>query len=118
MKKILFIILYILIGLYTKAITHNIAIGQQYIEKTVSNGDIVLFQKEVMSCLRKRNLVRNIESFTNNVPYELSFYGYFSKKYRNKWDMLGNFLDTEIVNQKQELNNDGNQRPQIDELLL
>lgn len=84
----------------------------------LENLDIVLFQKEVMSCLRKRNLVRNVESFTNNVPYELSFYGYFSKKYRNKWDMLGNFLDTEIVNQKQELNNDGNQRPQIDELLL
>lgn len=84
----------------------------------LENLDIVLFQKEVMSCLRKRNLVQNAESFTNNVPYELSFYGYFSKKYRNKWDMLGNFLDTEIVNQKQELNNDGNQRPQIDELLL
>lgn len=84
----------------------------------LENLDIILFQKEVMSCLRKRNLVRNVESFTNNVPYELSFYGYFSKKYRNKWDMLGRFLDTEIVNQKQELNNNGNQRPQIDELLL
>lgn len=63
----------------------------------LENLDIVLFQKEVMSCLRKRNLVGNVESFTNNVPYELSFYGYFSKKYRNKWDMLGNFLDTEIT---------------------
>lgn len=84
----------------------------------LENLDIVLFQKEVMSYLRKRNLVRNVESFTDNVPYELSFYGYFSKKYRNKWDMLGNFLDTEIVNQKQELNDDRNQRSQIDELLL
>lgn len=63
----------------------------------LKNLDIVLFQKEVMSCLRKRNLVRDVESFTDNVPYELSFYGYFSKKYRNKWDMLGNFLDTEIA---------------------
>lgn len=84
----------------------------------LKNLDIVLFQKEVMSCLRKRNLIRDVESFTDNVPYELSFYGYFSKKYRNKWDMLGNFLDTEIVNQKQELNDDRNQRSQIDELLL
>lgn len=84
----------------------------------LENLDIVLFQKEVMSCLRKRNLIRDVESFTDNVPYELSFYGYFSKKYRNKWDMLGNFLDTEIVNQKQELNDDRNQRSQIDELLL
>ena len=84
----------------------------------LKNLDIVLFQKEVMSCLRKRNLVRNAESFTNNVPYELSFYGYFSKKYRNKWDVLGKFLDTEIVNQKQKLNNNGSKRSQIDELLL
>lgn len=84
----------------------------------LENLDIVLFQKEVMSCLRKRNLIQDVESFTDNVPYELSFYGYFSKKYRNKWDMLGNFLDTEIVNQKQELNDDRNQRSQIDELLL
>lgn len=84
----------------------------------LKNLDIVLFQNEVMSCLRKRNLVRDIESFTNNVPYELSFYGYFSKKYRNKWDVLGKFLDTEIVNQKQKLNNNGSQRSQIDELLL
>lgn len=84
----------------------------------LKNLDIVLFQKEVMSCLRKRNLVQNAESFTNNVPYELSFYGYFSKKYRNKWDMLGYFLDTKIIAKKQELNEDGNQIPQIDELLL
>lgn len=84
----------------------------------LENLDIVLFQKEVMSCLRKRNLVRDAESFTDNTPYELSFYGYFSKKYRNKWDVLGNFLDTKIIAKKQELNEDGNQRPQIDELLL
>lgn len=84
----------------------------------LENLDIVLFQKEVMSCLRKRNLVRNAESFTNNVPYELSFYGYFSKKYRNKWNVLGNFLDIEIVNQMQKLNNNGSQRSQIDELPL
>lgn len=63
----------------------------------LENLDIVLFQKEAMSCLRKRNLIRDVESFTDNTPYELSFYGYFSKKYRNKWDMLGKFLDTEIT---------------------
>lgn len=63
----------------------------------LENLDIALFQKEVMSCLKKRNLIRDVGSFTNNVPYELSFYGYFSKKYRNKWNMLGKFLDTEIT---------------------
>lgn len=83
----------------------------------LENLDIILFQNEVMSCLRKRNLIRNIESFTNNVPYELSFYGYFSKKYRNKWDMLGRFLDTEITKHDYFRNTDSH-RPQADELLL
>lgn len=45
------------------------------------------------------------------------FYGYFLKKYRNKWNILGDFLDTEVIIQKRELNDD-NQRLQIDESLL
>lgn len=79
--------------------------------------DIILFQKEVISCLRKRNLVQDVDGFVKNVPYELSFYGYFSKKYKNKWGMLGKFLDTEVVIQKRKLNDD-NQKLQIDESLL
>ena len=62
----------------------------------LDNLDIVLFQKEVMSCLRKRNLVQNEDDFIKNVPYELCFYGYFSKKYRNKWPALRRLLDTKI----------------------
>lgn len=83
----------------------------------LENLDIVLFQKEVMSCLKKRNLIRDVESFTDNVPYELSLYGYFSKKYRNKWDMLGDFLDTEITehNRFKDANHYG---LQADEFLL
>lgn len=68
----------------------------------LKNLDIALFQKEVMSCLRKRNLVRNVDCFTKNVPYELKFYGYFSKKYRNKWNALRKFLDTKIDDSKHE----------------
>lgn len=83
----------------------------------LKNLDIVLFQNEVMSCLKKRNLVRDVESFTDNVPYELSFYGYFSKKHRNKWDMLGNFLDTEITEHDYFRDTDGHGL-QIDEPLL
>lgn len=83
----------------------------------LKNLDIVLFQKEVMSCLRKRNLVRDVESFTDNVPYELSFYGYFSKKYRNKWNVLGNFLDTKITEHDYFRDTDGHGL-QIDESLL
>lgn len=70
-----------------------------------------------MYCLRKRNLVQNVDGFVENVPYELSFHGYFSKKYRNKWNILGDFLDTEVIIQKRELNDD-NQKLQIDESLL
>lgn len=83
----------------------------------LGNLDIALFQKEVMSCLRKRNLVRDVESFTDNVPYELSFYGYFSKKYRNKWDVLGNFLDTEIT-EHDYFRDKNSHKPQADEFLL
>lgn len=87
----------------------------------LKNLDIALFQKEVMSCLRKRNLVRNVEGFTNNVPYELSFYGYFSKKYRNKWDMLGKFLDTKTGisdNLHYNINDKGSRGLRADESLL
>lgn len=87
----------------------------------LKNLDIILFQKEVMSCLRKRNLVQDVDGFTKNVPYELSFYGYFSKKYRNKWDMLGNFLDTDIGisdNLRYNTNDEGSQGLQADESLL
>lgn len=87
----------------------------------LKNLDIILFQKEIVSCLRKRNLVRDVDSFIKNVPYELSFYGYFSKKYRNKWDMLGNFLDTDIGisdNLRYNTNDEGSQGLQADESLL
>lgn len=83
----------------------------------LENLDIVLLQKEVMSCLRKRNLVQDVDGFAKNVPYELSFYGYFSKKHRNKWDMLGRFLDTEISEHDYFRNTDSH-GPQADELLL
>lgn len=79
--------------------------------------DIILFQKEVMFCLRKRNLVRDVDGFVKNVPYELSFYGYFSKKYRNKWDVLGNFLDTEIT-EHDYFKDTNSHEPQVDEFLL
>lgn len=45
MKKILIILILTITCLSIKAITHNVAIGQQYSDKTISNGDIVLFEK-------------------------------------------------------------------------
>lgn len=58
--------------------------------------DILEFQKDVMHCLGQRNIVKDVDSFTQNVPQELSFYAYFSKKYKGKYDEVASFLDKKI----------------------
>ena len=58
--------------------------------------DIVALQKEVMHCLGQRNVVKDVDLFAQNVPQELSFYAYFSKKYKWKYDEFASFLDKKI----------------------
>lgn len=58
--------------------------------------DIIEFQKEVMHCLGQRNIVKDVNLFVQNVPHELSFYAYFSKKYKGKYDEFASFLDKKI----------------------
>lgn len=58
--------------------------------------DIIEFQKEVMHCLGQRNIVKDVDLFVQNVPYELSFYAYFSKKHKGKYDEFASFLDKKI----------------------
>lgn len=58
--------------------------------------DIIEFQKDVMHCLGQRNIVKDVDSFTQNVPQELSFYAYFSKKYKGKYDEFASFLDKKV----------------------
>ena len=58
--------------------------------------DILEFQKDVMHCLGQRNIVKDVDSFTQNVPQELSFYAYFSKKYKWKYDEFASFLDKKV----------------------
>lgn len=58
--------------------------------------DIIEFQKEVMHCLEQRNIVKDVNLFARNVPQELSFYAYFSKKYKGKYDEFASFLDKKI----------------------
>lgn len=65
--------------------------------------DIVALQKEVMHCLGQRNIVKDVDSFTQSVPQELSFYAYFSKKYKGKYDEFASFLDKKISPRKQGL---------------
>lgn len=59
--------------------------------------DIIEFQKDVMHCLGQRNIVKDVDSFTQSVPQELSFYAYFSKKYKGKYDEVASFLDKKIL---------------------
>ena len=59
--------------------------------------DILEFQKDVMHCLGQRNIVKDVDSFTQNVPQELSFYAYFSKKYKGKYDEVASFLNKKIL---------------------
>ena len=65
--------------------------------------DIIEFQKGVMHCLGQRNIVKDVDSFTQSVPQELSFYAYFSKKYKGKYDEFASFLDKKISPRKQGL---------------
>lgn len=58
--------------------------------------NILEFQKDVMHCLGQRNIVKDVDSFTQNVPQELSFYAYFSKKYKGKYDEVASFLDKKV----------------------
>ena len=58
--------------------------------------NIIKFQKEVMHCLGQRNIVKDVDLFIQNVPQELSFYAYFSKKYKGKYDEFASFLDKKI----------------------
>ena len=52
--------------------------------KLLETLDLDMFQKEVHALLRNRNLIKDSEKYFGNVPKELSFYAYFSKKYRKK----------------------------------
>lgn len=58
--------------------------------------DVIEFQKDVMHCLGQRNIVKDVDSFTQSVPQELSFYAYFSKKYKWKYGEFASFLDKKI----------------------
>ena len=57
---------------------------------------IVGFQKQVMNLLKQRTLLSIKDVFERRVPKELSFYVYFSKKYRSNYDALEEFLDKKV----------------------
>ena len=64
--------------------------------KLLETLDLDVFQNEVHTLLRKRNLIKNSDEYFKNIPKELSFYAYFSKQYRKKKFYIQCHLQTKI----------------------
>lgn len=60
--------------------------------KWIKKINIITLQKEVMLCLKRRTLIMVQERLEKEVPYELRFYAYFSKKYQSGYKKLDDFL--------------------------
>ena len=58
--------------------------------------NIVGLQKKVMKILKQRTILSFDDVFEKRVPGELSFYAYFSKKYRSDYDALEEFLNKKV----------------------
>lgn len=58
--------------------------------------NIITLQKEVMQCLKRRTLLMIHNKLEDEVPYELRFYAYFSKKYQSGYKELDSFLCKEV----------------------
>lgn len=58
--------------------------------------NIVRLQRKIMETLKKRTILSIEDGFEKRVPKELSFYVYFSKKYRSHYDALDKFLDKKV----------------------
>lgn len=64
--------------------------------KWIKKINIITLQKEVMECLKKRTLLLIENKLEENVPYELRFYAYFSKKFQSNYEELDAFLCKEV----------------------
>lgn len=58
--------------------------------------NIVGLQRRVMEILKKRTILSVEDVFEERVPRELSFYVYFSKRYRSDYDALDKFLNKRV----------------------
>ena len=65
--------------------------------KYISKINIQTLQKDVMECLKRRTLMVIEKPIEIEVPYELRFYAYFSKKYRSDYDDILSFLDRKAM---------------------
>lgn len=58
--------------------------------------NILTLQKKIMRTLKQRTILAFDDVFEERVPSELSFFAYFSKKYRSKYDALDEFLNKKV----------------------
>ena len=58
--------------------------------------NILRLQKKIMESLKQRTILSTEDMFEKRVPNELSFYVYFSKKYRSHYDALDKFLGKKL----------------------
>lgn len=64
--------------------------------KRMKKINIISLQKDVMQCLKERTLLKIENKLEENVPYELRFYAYFSKKFESDYEQLHVFLHKEV----------------------
>lgn len=64
--------------------------------KWIKKINIVTLQKKVMFCLKQRTLLVVKDAFEENIPYELRFYAYFSKKYHSNYGEINEFLNKKV----------------------
>lgn len=58
--------------------------------------NIVTLQKEVLQCLKNRTLLFVENKLEENVPYELSYYAYFSKKIKSDYKAINTFWNARM----------------------
>ena len=58
--------------------------------------DVNTFQKEMCRCLKDRTLLQISEGFEEDIPYELRFYAYFTKKYHFSYDTINHFWERKL----------------------
>lgn len=64
--------------------------------KLLETLDVRVFQKEMLQCLKERSLVTVKECLEEDIPYELKFYAYFTKKYNTAHEMINMFWDRKL----------------------
>lgn len=58
--------------------------------------NIITLQKDVMECLKARTLLFVENKLEENVPYELRFYAYFSKKVKSDYQKIDTFWNARM----------------------